>query len=421
MNKVNLRLVVLGFVAIAMIAAFLWIRSRPQDRAWIVVPPVNSKGMIAALKETEEGLSRLVTITEDGKIREATAPSGTDDQDFVWQSDGNRIVFVTNRASDKSFQVFDWLPDRENDAYQITPNGASRSSLWMPSSGEYFLYTSRGGVYATRYPKLKSSPVFPLSQAPDTESQAAEGEGVGVVSGAYKDVMAQAWTNLSTKLEGESFSKGSLDSTEKYFAGVYEGPGQQVLVIQNLDPKNENEVMPSAPFAGERVEVVMHPTMPMIVVSIFNFKYPAPAAIPPDKVNPDGSIKREFANAVLLIYLDGSKPVEPVFLSPNSSQAMVSPALSPDGSELAFIALQIQNGKLEPVALVTCPAIQGGVQQALPIARGNISDPSWSSDGNMLTFIRDGDVWTVRRDGSGETSLTNGKGKFHSPKFSPQK
>ena len=250
MNRVNARLVILGIVVIAMIAAFLWIRSRPQDRAWIVVPPVNSKGMIAAFMETEDGLSRLVTITESGTVREASAPAGTDDQDFVWQADGNRIVFVTNRSSDKSFQVFDWLPDRENDAYQITPNGASRSSLWMSPGGEYFLYTSRGGVYATRYPKLKSMPVFPPNQAPDTESQAAEGEIVGPVSEEFKEVIARAWTNLSTKLEGESFSRGYLDASEKYFAGVYEGPGQQVLILQNLDPKNENEVLPAAPFAG---------------------------------------------------------------------------------------------------------------------------------------------------------------------------
>ncbi len=420
MNKVNIRLVVLGVVVVAMTGAYLWIRNRPQDRAWIVVPPVNSKNMVAALMETPEGLTRLVTIKEDGAILEAKSKEGTDDQDFVWQKDGSRIVFVSNRGPDRSYQVFDWLPDRENDAYQITPNGASRSNLWMSPSGDYFLYTSRGGVYAIRYPKMKSSPVYPINQAPDTESQAAEGESVTAVSGEFKDLISQAWINLSTKLEGESFSIGYLDSTEKYFAGVYEGPGQQVLVLQDLLPQNEKEIPPAAPFAGEKIEVLMHPSEPLIIVSIFNFKYPAPASIPPDKINPDGTVKRDFVNAVLLIRLDGTKPVEPVFLSPNGNQAMVSATLSPDGTEIAFVVLEKVNGKLAAVALVTCPAVQGGVQQALPVARGNIAEPSWSADGTKLTFIRDGDIWTVQKDGSNEINLTKGKGKFRHPKFSPQ-
>lgn len=406
-----------------------WILNRPQDRLWVVIPPVNSRGMISALMELDSGVERLVTIAPDGAVRRTGGGGETEDKEFVWhQPKGERVIFISNRASDGSFQLFDWLPDRDNDPYQLTPNGADRRNPWFSPGGERLLIVSQGQVFGVAYPKGDFHRVFPPSNDPNPLA-GAEGEVTHSHDGEQEhDIIARLWNELASALEGDAFEQGFLDRSGRYFVGIYATARGSALVVQYLPADPSAVVGPAAPWAGERVDVAMHPTEPVAVVAIRNFRYPIRAAIPEDMIRPDGTIERPFVNAVIVLHLDkffsgeGVRAAVPIFLTFEAEEAVVSPAISPDGSEVALVQMESVDGEWNPdrSRLLVAPLKEGGIVEAREVASGRVREPCWSPDGQTLAFVRDGDIWTVNRDGTGEKNLTQGKGSFRSPRFSPR-
>jgi Tol biopolymer transport system component len=112
--------------------------------------------------------------------------------------------------------------------------------------------------------------------------------------------------------------------------------------------------------------------------------------------------------------------ITPVFVSQNDQQLLLYPTFSPRGNEIAAVLREKSGEEFVTRGLIVIPATQGGVQQARFLTTGDVSEPSWSRDGEMLAFVKGGDIWTVRSDGSGEKNITGGKGRFRTPLFSPQ-
>lgn len=412
-------LLVLILVGFGVGAFIVWMRNRPADRPWIIVPPPNTRDYIAALRENEDGSSRVVSIAPDGTIREPEGEGELDDREIVWSPDGNRIIFVSNRTPDGSYQLFDWIPDRKNQAYQLTPSGASRSNPWAARDNS-ILYASRGSIYRLHYQTLANYTVYPPREEPGAH-QTEEGEVADHHEHGHDETthrIEQAWNQVSTSLEGDAFEKGFLTADGRYFIGVYSTPRGRALIIQNMRPDTEDAFFPGVPLMGSELEVAVHPTDSRVVVAVKDFRWPFLDRVPAEMKEPDGSIRRPFVNGVFVFDLGGGKPPEMVFQSRDGSEALGSPAISPDGTKLALTRYVRRDTLLLPEALLVVP-LEGG--QMRLVFTGDASQPSWSSDGQRLAFIKGGDVWTVRADGTGAKNLTNGNGRYNSPKFSPKK
>jgi dipeptidyl aminopeptidase/acylaminoacyl peptidase len=409
----------IGLVAIVGLlaaGAFWWTR-QPQDVPVFDVPPVNSAGFIAAIQE-KEGTDRLVAISPSGEIREASGDADVVDSELAWKPDGKRIVFVSNRSEDGSPQIFEWKPDRENRPFMLTPTGASRQNpVWNAKATE-ILYTSRGDVFALQYPSRQTVRVMPPSDAPDFEH--GEDGGESDHSGHQHDIIAQAWESISKALEGEAFTKGFVSADGKQFAGIYSTSRGKAFVMQNLVPEDEHEAAARVPLAGDDIQISLHPTEPKCVVAVTNFRYPILSLVPKEKRNADGTVKRDFVNGIFLANLETGE-LTPIFVSVDGKQLMDSPALSPDGSQLLLVFKSRAGGGYVASDLIAVPADGGGVARARPLARGPISQPSWSADGSRVAFVRDGDIFTVSAEAGDERNVTHGKGKFSSPQFSPMR
>ncbi|MEO7454454.1 MAG: LpqB family beta-propeller domain-containing protein [Fimbriimonadales bacterium] len=417
MHRVWVRTAIVGVVVAALIAGAVFLRSRPQGLPIADFPAVDSKGYIAAIME-KDGKSRLVAIKPDGSLREAPGSATAIDSEIVWKPDGRRVLFVSNRSPGGSLQVFEWTPDRDADPIQLTPGGASRQNPWFSPSGDQFLYASGGNILATTYPQLRSRRIMPPSSGPEGR-ETESGEHIHQEGDNHEhDLVSTIWTNYSEAIEGEAFSKGFLDGNT--LLGQYTTSRGQVVILQNLDPADEREALPQAVFGGQAIDITYHAATAKAVVAIMDFRFPILAEVPKEAILPDGTVKTPFTNALFAIGLRDNSAL-PIFLSADDSQTLMSPAISPDGTRVAFVIMEKSAGAKRVTGMLVAPIEQGGVQKAQPIAQGEISSPSWSPDGQTIAFIRNGDVWTISADGQNEKNLTNGKGRFSTPLFSPMR
>ncbi len=101
----------------------------------------------------------------------------------------------------------------------------------------------------------------------------------------------------------------------------------------------------------------------------------------------------------------------------NSPEAIISPAWSPDGRELAYVSFESQK------AVVYTQEIASGKRRAIANFRGSNSAPAWSPDGQTLalTLSREGgsQLYLMSRGGNGVRRITNTPAIDTEPAFSP--
>lgn len=417
MRGLQYRTLLLIVIFAALAGLVYWIRDRDPRRPLADIPPVNSKGYIAALMEAEDG-ERQVVITPEGAIKTVPGKPEYLEKEFDWRPDGGRVVFTSNRASDGSFQMFEWRPDKESEPFQLSPNGASRQNPWFTPDGSKLLCATKGNILAFSYKDLRSEQVMPPSE--DTQQRRDEQGNPVATTNARSNKITEVWSSIAQEIEGDGFVQGFTDPKGRYFAGVFSTARGPVFVRQDLEPADDQDIAAKVFLGGESIQVSMSSRGPVAVVAVSNFFYPVRESIPKENINPDGSTKKPFVNALMLAELAEGK-FTPIFFSPDDKQELISPAISPDGTQVAVVLRTKAADTYVIRGLAILPVERAGIAAVRVIANGKVSDPAWGPDGQSLTFVRDGDIWTVHADGSTERNVTNGKGKFRSPRFSPMR
>ncbi len=100
-----------------------------------------------------------------------------------------------------------------------------------------------------------------------------------------------------------------------------------------------------------------------------------------------------------------------------STEPIISPAWSPDGSKLAYVSFE----KKKPVIYVH--SIASGQRSIVANFKGSNSAPAWSPDGRKLAVVlsKDGNsqIYSVNADGSGLQRLAQSSGIDTEPRYSP--
>ncbi len=99
----------------------------------------------------------------------------------------------------------------------------------------------------------------------------------------------------------------------------------------------------------------------------------------------------------------------------SSSEPIISPVWSPDGSKLAYVSFE----KKKPVVYVH--TLASGQRQVVANFKGSNSAPAWSPDGRKLAVVlsKDGNsqIYLVNADGTGVQRLTQSGGIDTEPRF----
>ena len=145
---------------------------------------------------------------------------------------------------------------------------------------------------------------------------------------------------------------------------------------------------------------------------------PAQAPVPAEEPQPvpcsiafDSNRDRNFE-----IYLMGPDGKDLVNLSNNPADDF-DPAMSPDGSQIAFVSKR-DNGKEGGQFIYVMNADGSNVRQ---LTFENWSDwPDWSNDGSQITYTSNDDIYVIKADGSGQSvNLTNSPEKDGRSSWSP--
>jgi len=101
----------------------------------------------------------------------------------------------------------------------------------------------------------------------------------------------------------------------------------------------------------------------------------------------------------------------------NSSEPVISPAWSPDGTKMAYVSFE----KKKPIVFVH--TLTTGKRKIVANYKGNNSAPAWSPDGRrlaiVLTYGANSQIYTINANGGGLKRVTKSRGIDTEPAFSP--
>lgn len=124
-------------------------------------------------------------------------------------------------------------------------------------------------------------------------------------------------------------------------------------------------------------------------------------------------IKQGKHYQLLVADSDGQDPQVVV----NSTQPLISPAWSPDGSRIAYVSFENKKPVIYIQSLAT------GSRRVLANFKGSNSAPGWAPDGSKLAIVLTRDngsqIYTINANGSGVTRLTHGGNIDTEPVWSP--
>ncbi|RYG49521.1 hypothetical protein EON79_00990 [bacterium] len=391
LQKMLFRTLGLVIVMGGLLFAYQWMR---QNKGGISeLKKASTKGWILAIKYQPEG-QQAVAIKPDGTIVENPSwKPGVTDRDLVWQPDGNRAFFVSDRdARDakpgvKVFNIYRWNPDANEEPDQRTLGTRGRSDIAFPvapvegSGPQTALITSGGFVLEF-----------------DSEANST------------RQVLPPLGNEVATSSE-----EGTSTSTSQ-FSAFYSEIGTSFRTARWL----RNKDFVAGPVAGERIDIAVDPKSGDLVASVMGFRFPPGQPIDP-RFKQGNKIVVPFKNA--LFRLDPEAGMQPPIVA-NNDVAFGSPVVSPDGNQIAMVVGPFQDGAIRPELLAWMKSVPSPDNKPTVVTQGEVFEPTWSKDGSKIIYVKRVNgarsIFQVSWDGLGDTNLTAGKGDFALPRQSPQ-
>ncbi len=412
MNQKLLLRFAIGLMLLAVVVAgFQWLRGIGYDPD---VLPGDSTGMIAALELTDDG-ARAVIIGPNKEVTVIKPGATSRDRPPVWRPDGQRLFFASDRQ-ENVYHVYRYRPGNE-EAERRTVGRRSRSTpIWgfqdHPKANQTALMLSSGIVLEFDPKTGTTTQILP---PPSGSAVVGEEDGnVDQFTGIYRQL-------------GTSFTKALWTNDRSIIVATMSREEGEVLVVQDLTMRETNgrkQLPPPLPvMAGNRIEFDVT-VNGQVAVAVQGFKWLDNSAIPEEFIE-DNRAKVPWQNAVFSFDATDANSQPSFFLTTmDASQDTRAVKISPNGQEVLIVAGLLKNEQFTPSGLFKTEFPFRPDAPVAPIYEGEVYEPSWSSDGNRVIYVRregaDRMIFGNNGTGTDEVALSPAGRNFASPSYSPQ-
>lgn len=380
MNRIKRRerLLIGVLVVVILVGALALIRSQPWGRVDLRLLKPTTTNWIVCVRLNEDAFGDIVMLLPDGNTLRIT-DDAHDDRSPDWAPDGKKLVFSSNRR-ENVYQLWTVDPDGKG-LMQLTLGGGAKLAPFYDRDGKHILHIAQGLVT-----EIDVKGVHATQLIPSAEQMIFVRETYGQIAFRY--------------------AKRPIPTLIAAVQRIDEG---EQAVLQDLTATQQQLVLPVL-ISGEQVDLDWAPQGLSLVVAGTELRVPTPEG---ERLM-GGVIRFDFGEK-----LEEVRP-QPLWLSPDNTQAAIEVAWSPDGSRVAFVLCERESdGSLRRVGLATVPEA-GGIPTV--VVRGEVYHPSWAPDGQQLVFAmgKPGSrhIYTVRIDGTELTQRTQ-EGDYITPRWSP--
>lgn len=354
-----------------------------------------------------DALGRIWTLpTDGGEALALTDPFG-DARQPAWSPDGKHVAFQAYWGGDYDI----WMVQSDGSGLTRLTNGPfdDREPHWAPDGTRVAFSSDRGGTYDIWEVSVESGRVVRLIDGPDNEYSPAfgpEGEIAYVTDGT--DPAVWAWTR-----SGGSRRVAGLDGATA-FAPSWSPDGGSIAYSVSAYGSSALHVVPASGGGNaRRVSVEEEDVFPFRAEWLEGDRllYTADGRIRTRPTMGGSAQDIPFSATVTLDRPTYRKRLRTFDASaPRPVRGIVSPAVSPDGAQVAFTAL----GDLWLMPI-------GGEPRRLTDDPWVEVDAAWSPDGSRLAFASDRggpmDLWVLDVLSGEARQLSRGGGAM--PSWSP--
>jgi hypothetical protein len=409
-RKATIRMVIGLFVIAAGYFVLQTLTSRSGD---LTIGNFDSAGYMVAIQKREDE-AQVVLIKPDGTIQESTNwVKGSYDENPIWDNEGRNIYFVTDRDS-KEPHIFRWNPaERVGDAVRrrsLDRSSKSSMSFRVPGgTSETALVVQGGRVIEFNPAKGSSLQVLP--------PLARDMGGGGAESGSVS-----AFDQLYEKL-GTSFKNAQWGKNKEFIVATMRREQGEILILQPLLPDKDGNAQPPVPvLAGERVDFDVSNEGKVVAV-VVKFGLIDTENIPPELIK-NGKLVLPFRHGIFT-FNPGEAMSPPIAAIPDNQVGFLRPRWDPAGKSFFVNAGPVDGDNQVANRAVLLFSDTAGASPT-PILPGvEAQSAEWHPNGNLITFTaldrktQKNAIFQVNREGKEIKNLTEGKGDFESPRFSP--
>jgi Tol biopolymer transport system component len=332
-----------------------------QGRLFPKKPAVNEIAFVS----DRDGRTDLWLIGVDGSNPHPVTSDESPESAPSWSRNATKLVYTAERAGIPQIFTVDAVGGRKPEQLTVS-SGVKLQPLFSPN-GERIAYIAQGKVYAMNSDGSNIDPVLPTEEA----------SALVMSGGAYTDI---DWSSDSKSLAAVQ----KVEDVE--VPQMLSDPWQRTETVSDLQGR---------PLTGQKVFVKWSPTGRKLAVS---------------------TSAHDTGILMVIDYADQTVTQAARGIIPGRA------AWSPAGDTIAFQILQHSEGQgytSKALGVVNIDSLEQKI-----VAKGDISGPSWSSDGKLIVFTRtdkDGTraIWSVKPDGTGARNLTAGKGDSYDASASP--
>ena len=355
-----------------------------------------------------DALGRIWTLPSDGGEATALTDPFGDARQPVWSPDGQHIAFQAYWGGDYDI----WVIGAGGDGLTRLTNGPfdDREPHWSPDGSRVVFSSDRAGTYDVWEVTVDDLRVRRLIDGPDNEYSPAfgpDGRIAYVTDGDDAGVWVQSGAGVSTRVADLGGSDG--------FAPAWSPDGALIAYSTGTFGSSAMHVVSASGEDGSprRLSADDEDVFPFRAAWLSNGRllYTADGLIRTRPASGGAAMDVPFSAMVMLDRPAYRKRLRSFEASgPMPVRGIVSPSVSPDGTQVAFTALG--DLWLMPV---------GGTPERLTDDPWVELDASWSPDGQSIAFASDRggsvDVWVHEVDGGQARQVTRGGGAM--PSWSP--